>query len=164
MTTSMAPASRKKPAGATIDLGALVMKMMASQGSTAMTGGLGRGLQEAADADPLGTLAKTVAAASTVFYLAERGKNPKVKSLHDALVLITTSLSVGCTDIFPRTKVGKLVTSFVMAIGPGLSSRALEHPDGPPEARAIEELVASQKELSQKLERLVRALETGAQR
>lgn len=158
MTTSMAPA-RTKTGGAKIDLGALVMQMMAREGSAAMTGGLGRGLQEAADADPLGTLAKTVAAASTVFYLAERGKNPKVKSLHDALVLITTSLSVGCTDIFPRTKVGKLVTSFVMAIGPGLSSRALEHPDGPPEARAMNELVASQKELAAKLERLVKALE-----
>jgi len=147
---------------AKVNVADLVAEMLArSVSETAYPlGGLAGSLREAAEDDPLAALAATVAAASTVFYLAERGKNPKVRSPHDALVLITTSLSVGCTDIFPRTKIGKLVTSFVMSVGPGLSSRAFE-----PEARAtksegaLRALVSSQQELGAKLERLVRALE-----
>lgn len=159
MTTSIVSGARARPPRKPLDLASLVTRLLASSGEAELLGGVSRGLREAAEADPLGTLATTVAAASTVFYLAERGKNPKVKSLHDAFVLITTSLSVGCTDIFPRTKMGKMVTSLVMCVGPALSSRALDPPDGRPEEKAMRDLVASQRELNTKLERLVRALE-----
>src|SRR5438094_8491817 len=42
-------------------------------------------------------------AAAVVFYLAERGHNPKVNNYYDALVYCTTNLSVGYADIFART-------------------------------------------------------------
>lgn len=85
-------------------------------------------LRAAASADPMGTLASTVAAATLAFYVAERGKNPKVRGLSDALVFVSTSLSVGYSDIFARTTGGKAIASLLMTLGPALSARALEEP------------------------------------
>ncbi|HEV8379048.1 MAG TPA: hypothetical protein VGP99_09375, partial [Tepidisphaeraceae bacterium] len=39
-------------------------------------------------------------AAAIVFYYAERGHNPRVNDIYDALVYCTTNLSVGYSDIF----------------------------------------------------------------
>jgi voltage-gated potassium channel len=85
-------------------------------------------LRAAADADPMGTLASTVAAATLAFYLAERGTNPKVRRISDALVFVSTSLSVGYSDIFARTTGGKAIASLLMTFGPALSARALDEP------------------------------------
>src|SRR5215212_3529560 len=70
-------------------------------------------------------------AAALVFYYAERGHNPKVADFYDALVYCTTNLSVGYSDIFAKTPLGKLVGSALMTFGPALSGAAL---DGPREA------------------------------
>jgi len=70
-------------------------------------------------------------AAAVIFYYAERGHNPKVTDYYDALVYCTTNLSVGYSDIFARTPVGKLVGSILMTFGPALSGSALDGPKQP---------------------------------
>jgi hypothetical protein len=67
-------------------------------------------------------------AAAIIFYYAERGHNPKVTDYYDALVYCTTNLSVGYSDIFARTPLGKLVGSILMTFGPALSGAALDGP------------------------------------
>jgi hypothetical protein len=67
-------------------------------------------------------------AAAVLFYIAERGHNPKVNDIYDALVYCTTNLSVGYSDIFARTPAGKLIGSALMTLGPAMSGRALDGP------------------------------------
>ena len=80
-----------------------------------------RGLREALQRDPLDSLAAVVLGGSYLFYLAEKGRNPKVESFFDALTFITTCLSVGYDDVFARTDSGKAIASFVMTFGPAIS-------------------------------------------
>ncbi len=61
--------------------------------------------------NPAQNTAIFASAAALVFYYAERGHNPKVNDYYDALVYCTTNLSVGYSDIFARTSLGKLVGS-----------------------------------------------------
>jgi hypothetical protein len=75
---------------------------------------------------PFENTAKLVAATSVLFFLAERGHNPKVTSIYDASVYCSTCLSVGYADIFPRTPTGKLIGTFLMTIGPSLSGKATD--------------------------------------
>lgn len=70
--------------------------------------------------------------AALLFYQAERGNNPRVNTLFDALEYCSSSLSVGFTHIFPQTPIGKLVGSLLMTYGPALSNAML---DGPGSAR-----------------------------
>lgn len=67
-------------------------------------------------------------AAAAMFYAAERGTNPKVRTIFDALEYCSSSLSVGYTSIFPQTPVGKLVATFLMTYGPALSGAMLDGP------------------------------------
>jgi hypothetical protein len=69
-----------------------------------------------------------VTAAATIFYIAERGHNPKVNDFYDALVYCTTNLSVGYSDIFARTPMGKLVGSLLMTLGPAMAAKTLDGP------------------------------------
>ena len=75
---------------------------------------------EAAREDPANTAFATVICASYLFFLAERGANPKVKTFGDALVFISTNMSVGYSDIFARTEAGKYIASAVMTVGPAM--------------------------------------------
>lgn len=122
-------------------------------------------LRAAASADPIGTLASTVAAATLAFYVAERGKNPKVRRLSDALVFVSTSLSVGYSDIFARTTGGKAIASLLMTLGPALSARALDEPDksahDEDEARALR---GDLRALVSRLDALTKALGTSPAR
>src|SRR5687768_16658241 len=68
--------------------------------------GLGRKLREAVAEDPMQAALTTVMSSAVLFYLAERGVNPKINSLWDSLVFCTTSLSVGYADSFARTDAG----------------------------------------------------------
>src|SRR3954466_3059021 len=67
-----------------------------------------------------------VAAASLLFYLSERGRNPKVNDIYDAMGYCSTSRSVGYSDIFARTPLGKVVGRVLMTLGPAMSGRVLE--------------------------------------
>jgi hypothetical protein len=80
------------------------------------------------DEDPMGAVVWTVLVGAYVFYRAEKGHNPKVTSYYDALVYVSTNLSVGYADIFARTPVGKAVGTAVMTYGPAMSGRILDPP------------------------------------
>src|SRR5262245_35829457 len=69
---------------------------------------------------------------ATLFYWAEAGANPMVRSYWDALHYIATSLSVGYANIFPVTALGKAIGAVVMTVGPALSARALDRGAPPP--------------------------------
>ncbi len=126
-----------------------------------LLGSAGTALRARAVGDPMGTLLGTVLGAAIAFYVAERGRNPKVKSPFDALVFVSTSISVGYSDIFPKTPMGKLVASAVMTLGPALSARALDAPERPSSTKGPttnEALLDSQRELTRSIDTLVRAL------
>lgn len=78
--------------------------------------------------EPANAIVATVLGAAAAFYLAERGQNPKVNSYHDALVYVSTNLSVGYSDIFAKTPAGKLIGTALMTYGPALAARALDPP------------------------------------
>jgi len=69
--------------------------------------------------------------AAVVFFYAERGENPKVNTIYDALEYCSSSLSVGYTNIYPQTPLGKLVATLLMTYGPALSGAMLEGPKLP---------------------------------
>ncbi len=88
-------------------------------------------LRAAADEDPMGTMATALLLGGAIFFAAERGENPKVTSFADALYFVSTSMSVGYSDIFPRTEAGKLLSTVLAALGPALTARALADAKAP---------------------------------
>ena len=97
------------------------------RGGTPLTlRGVADRFKEGARTDPMGALFTLVGGASVLFYVAERGTNPKVKTLTDAVLFITTCLSVGYADVFAKTEAGKAIAAFVMTLGPAMSSGALD--------------------------------------
>ena len=87
-------------------------------------------LRAAIASDPFDATVVTVLGGSFLFYVAERGHNPKVTTYWDALVFISTCLSVGYADIFAKTPAGKAIASAVMTFGPALSGALLDSPAG----------------------------------
>jgi len=93
-----------------------------------------------------------VTGAAVLFYLAERGKNPKVRDIYDALVYCTTNISVGYCDIFAQTPVGKLIGSTLMTLGPAMAAKTLDglkkaEPDGDTQRQ----ILATLREIASKL-------------
>lgn len=78
--------------------------------------------------DPLKATLATVAASAVAFYAAERGHNPRIHTLDDALVYCSTALSVGYDQTFPVTPLGKRIAAGLMTLGPALAARALDPP------------------------------------
>jgi hypothetical protein len=87
----------------------------------------------------------TVGLSAVLFYMAERNHNPKVNTIFDALEYCSSSLSVGYTNIYPQTPLGKLVASTLMTYGPALSNAIL---DGPKEISRADSAVTQQKILA----------------
>lgn len=149
----------------TVALGALAqiaLGALGKGGADASYGSLKQGLREAAARDPMDAVLATVLGGTYLFYLAEKGKNPRVTSFWDALVFITTCLSVGYDNVFARTDAGKAVASFVMTFGPALTARIFEPPAGEkPEAApaASPESVGMQKEILARLDGILAALQ-----
>jgi hypothetical protein len=83
--------------------------------------------------------------------------HPKCASFWDALVFITTCLSVGYDDLFARTDAGKAIASFVMTFGPALSGAALE-PPAAEKARSEAEALEVQKAILARLDSIHEAL------
>jgi hypothetical protein len=77
---------------------------------------------------PMTNTVNLVAAASVLFYLAERNHNPRVAQVWDALVYCSTCISVGYSNIFPVTPVGKIIGSTLMTIGPSMAARTTDGP------------------------------------
>jgi len=77
-------------------------------------------------ASPSEELGLLVSWGAALFYWAESGANPAVRSYWDGLHYVSTALSVGYANIFPVTPLGKMIGALVMTIGPALSARALD--------------------------------------
>lgn len=115
------------------------------------------GMRDEYAEDPMGATVKTVIVASWLFYRAERGKNPKVSSFYDALVYVATSLSVGYSDIFPKTQAGKAISAALMTFGPAMAAGLLDEYRIP---KGVEGEVAQQnRAMLERLDRIVDALE-----
>ncbi len=78
-------------------------------------------------ASPSEELGLLVSWGAALFYWAESGANPMVRSYWDGLHYVSTALSVGYANIFPVTPLGKAIGAVVMTIGPALSARALDN-------------------------------------
>jgi hypothetical protein len=91
--------------------------------------------------NPLDILVSLLLGSSLVFYLAELGQNPKVRTIWDALAFITTCASVGYVDIFAQTSTGKAVASLVMTFGPALCAQVFERPGEEPAREASQDLM-----------------------
>src|SRR3954469_16329797 len=77
-------------------------------------------------ASPSEELGLLVSWGAALFYWAESGANPAVRSYWDGLHYVSTALSVGYANIFPVTPLGKMIGAVVMTVGPALSARALD--------------------------------------
>ena len=112
------------------------------------------GLREKYASDPMGGTITTVLVASWLFYRAERGQNPKVKSFYDALVYVATNLSVGYSDIHANTPAGKTIGSALMTFGPAMATRILDEPDAAQKSRAENQAIVD------RLDRILEVLQT----
>jgi hypothetical protein len=65
---------------------------------------------------------------TAVFYQAEHGINPRVRTIFDAMEYCSSSLSVGYTNIFPQTPIGKMIATLLMTFGPAMSGAILDGP------------------------------------
>jgi hypothetical protein len=141
--------------------------VLAVLASLAMTGGGAggegsyeswkRALKTSVTTSPFDALVVTVVGGSFLFYLAERGKNPKVNTYVDALLFISTCLSVGYADVFAVTPAGKAIASAVMTFGPAMSGAIFDEPKAAGEA-AAPELVAIHKTIVDKLDAILTEL------
>ena len=102
--------------------------------------------------DPVGSTVSTVLLASFLFYRAERGKNPKVTSYYDALSYVATSLSVGYSDVFPKTETGKAIGAAIQTVGPAISANLFENMRVPKDEPESDEVV-------KRLDRILAVLE-----
>jgi voltage-gated potassium channel len=117
---------------------------------------LKNGIRDGYTKDPMGSTMATVLVASWLFYRAERGHNPKVTSFYDALVYISTSLSVGYSDIFAKTPAGKTIGSTLMTFGPAMAAGLFDEyrvPKGAAESNAKDAAIV------ERLDRILAALE-----
>lgn len=157
------PTTRRDPDLAALSaLGQVAQGLLSPQGGDLSYGTLKRGFREAMVKDPIDSLAVTVLGGAYLFYLAEKGRNPKCSSFWDALVFISTSLSVGYDDVFARTDAGKAIASFVMTFGPALAAAALDPPAGEAPAPTVTvspESLEVQKAILGKLELIAHALQ-----
>ena len=99
-----------------------------SNGADLSFGGLKNGLRGVLTKDPIDGALVTVLGGSFLFYLAEKDENPKVSSYFDALVYVSTCLSVGYADVFARTPAGKAIATALMTFGPALAAAVLDPP------------------------------------
>lgn len=67
-----------------------------------------------------------VLASALLFLKFEKGHNPKVNDIYDAMVYTSTCLSVGYGDIFAKTPEGKVIGTILMTLGPALTNKALD--------------------------------------
>jgi hypothetical protein len=117
-----------------------------------------RKLRAAVSRDPLDALIVTCLGGAWLFFVAEKDENEKVRSFWDALVFVTTSLSVGYANMFAVTPAGKAIASVLMTIGPTMAARAL---DAPAAERAAQEHAAldTQRALIERIDALVQRID-----
>jgi len=140
---------------------ALVLTLAGAGGGDLSYASLKGELTSAINKDPFDATVVTVLGGAFLFYVAEKGQNPKVETYWDALVFISTCLSVGYADVFARTPAGKAIASAVMTFGPAMSGALLEGPAAASEAgegkkaEAPGELLAVQRLIVEKLDAIL---------
>lgn len=122
------------------------------------------GVREGFAKDPMGSVLATVLGGAWLFYKAERGHNPKVKSYYDALVYVSTNLSVGYSDIFAKTPRGKAIGTALMTYGPAMAAKIFDTPTAvappfPAPAAASPAALAGSKDVLERLDRILAILE-----
>ena len=135
----MTSTSQSPDARALAALAALAADALVKRGGGDAWSALKTDVRAAVTRDPLDAALATALGGAWLFWLAERDTNPKVTSFWDALVFVTTCMSVGYADVFARTDSGKAIAAFVMTIGPTLTSKLLEAPAAETQAAAREE-------------------------
>jgi len=111
--------------------------------------------------DPMNAVVFTVLAGAAAFYSAERDQNPKVTSYFAALEYVATSLSVGYSDIFPKTEAGKAIAATLMTYGPALAARVFDVPHEAKERAAEgERSEAALRDIAGKLELILQELQS----
>ncbi len=127
-----------------------------------------RELREGMNKDPLDALAVTVLGGSFLFYMAEKDENPKVTTYVDALVFISTCLSVGYADVFAKTQAGKAIATAVMMVGPAMAAKALDPPappaasvDATPATERTDAALEVQRVIADKLDAILAELRKG---
>ena len=130
---------------------AALLAVAATAASTAgvplTPGGLKQWIRQAVAKDPVDALAVTVLGGAWLFYQAERGHNEKVNTYWDALVFVSTSLSVGYADIFARTPTGQALATALNMFGPAMTSGLLEPTAAVDEVAAAEAKAEREKAL-----------------
>lgn len=111
--------------------------------------------------DPVDALLWTTLVCSHLFYRAEHAHNPKVKSFNDALVYVSTNLSVGYCDIFATTDQGKQIATFLMTFGPAMAARTFDATKAEVDARDADE-AAHRMAMLEKLDRIAELLAPAA--
>jgi voltage-gated potassium channel len=149
--------SAKAEPGAGDDAAILaVLAGLTATGGAASYDSWKRSLRAAVSRDPFDALLVTVVGGAFLFYLAERGKNPKVNSYVDALLFLSTCVSVGYADVFACTPTGKAIASAVMTFGPAMSGGIFDEPGSSGGAApAPPELLAVQKAIVDKLDAIL---------
>ncbi len=115
------------------------------------------GVREGFARDPMGSVLATVLGGAWLFYKAERGHNPKVNSYYDALVYVSTNLSVGYSDIFAKTPSGKAIGSVLMTYGPAMATKIFDPPASKPPLGAPPRDASA--DVVERLDRILAALE-----
>jgi len=117
---------------------------------------LKRRLRDTVARDPIDGLMVTVLGGAFLFYHAEKGHNPKVETYFDALVYVSTCLSVGYADIFPKTPTGKAIATALMTFGPAIAAAALDPPAAEKEPEPVDpRLLEVQRLLCDKLDAIL---------
>jgi hypothetical protein len=110
-------------------------------------------LGELAAKQPRETTLVLLGATTVLFYLAERHHNEHVNDMFDAMEYCTSSLSVGYTDVYPQTPLGKVIGSLLMTVGPSLVTNLLPQAiETPPPNDTQQEMLATLKAILAKLE------------
>lgn len=116
-------------------------------------------VREKQSQDPMNAIVGTVLLGATAFYAAEREVNPKVNSFYDALLYVSTNLSVGFSDIFAQTEAGKTIGAALMTYGPALAARVFDPPNEHRERAAEgERSEAALRDIASKLELILEEL------
>lgn len=115
-------------------------------------------LRSQARRDPADALIWTTLVASKLFFDAEVGHNPKVRTFEDALVFVSTNFSVGYCDIIACTERGKQIATLLMMFGPAMAAKALDDPEREQRAAAAAR-DAQHVELLGRLDRIAQLLD-----
>ncbi len=133
-------------------------RVLASQDLGTAYGAARDELRAVINRDPIDSLVVTCLGGAWLFYVAEKDDNEKVKSFWDALVFVTTSLSVGYANMFAVTPAGKAIASALMTIGPAMAARALDAPAAEREATE-RQAIDTQRALIDRIDALVQRID-----